>query len=110
MTFRSPGSPGRPGGNVRALRLPRRPRFLVPVLLGIVAFIIVGIIVAGVLTDYLWFRSVHFTSVFATTYGVRWALFAVTGLFMAAAVGVNTVLAYRIRPALRLTSPEQQGL
>ena len=54
---------------------------------GLVAVIVVIAIVAGVWTDFLWFRSVHYASVFGVTYGTRWALFFVTGLFMALVVG-----------------------
>jgi hypothetical protein len=67
-------------------------------------------VAAGIATDFLWFRSVHYTSVFGTTYGVKWALFAVTAIFMMAVVGINIRIAYRLRPPHRPASPEQQGL
>src|SRR6266851_944254 len=107
MTFRSPGQP-RPAG--RPIVLPRWPRFLIPVAAGVIALIIVISVIAGVWTDYLWFRSVGYTSVFSTAYGIKWLLFLVTALFMALVVGFNAWLAYRLRPAYRPVAPDQQSL
>ena len=98
MTFR-PSGPARPPAARHAIRLPRWPRTLVPVLLGLVAVIVVMVIAAGVWTDFLWFRSVHDSTVFSVTYGTRWALFFVAGAVMAALTGASAVLAYRLRPA-----------
>ena len=108
MTFRSPGQP-RPAAG-RPLVLPRWPKLLIPVAAGLVALIIVVSVVAGVWTDYLWFRSVGYTSVFGTTYGTKWLLFLVTAIFMAAVVGANAWLAYRLRPPLRPSAADQQSL
>ncbi len=103
MTFRSPG-------RSRVVRLPRRPRYLIPMALGVIALIIVVMVFAGLWTDYLWFRSVHYNSVFTKVIGVRVALFVVGGALMAALVGVNVYLAYRLRPTYRAMSQEQEGL
>jgi len=108
MTFRSPGQPRPPAG--RPIVLPRWPKFLIPAVAGVIALIVVVSVVAGVWTDYLWFRSVSYTSVFSTTYGTKWLLFLVTALFMAAVVGINAWLAYRLRPAYRPAAPDQQNL
>ena len=99
MSFRpSPADrpPGRP-----ALRLPRWPRYLVPVVAGLIALGVLVTIIAGVWTDWLWYRSVNYGSVFGVTYGTRWALFFVVGIFMAATIGLNAVLAFRLRPVYR---------
>ena len=109
MTFR-PSGPARPPDARAALRLPRWPRYLVPVIVGLVAFVVVLIIVAGVWTDFLWFRSVHYGSVFGVTYGTRWALFFIGGIFMAAVTGVNAVIAFRLRPAYRPVTPQRPGV
>jgi uncharacterized membrane protein (UPF0182 family) len=109
MTFRSPGQPRRPSTG-RPVVLPRWPKFLIPLAAGVIALIIVVSVVAGVWTDYLWFRSVSYTSVFGTTYGTKWLLFLVTALFMAAVVGLNAWLAYRLRPAYRPVAADQQSL
>lgn len=65
---------------------------------------------AGFWTDWLWYRSVHYSSVFTTTLTTKIGLFFVFGLLMAAAVGVNIWLAHRLRPPLSAMSMEQQSL
>jgi uncharacterized membrane protein (UPF0182 family) len=109
MSFR-PSSADRPPTGRPALRLPRWPRYLVPVLAGLIAFGVLITIIAGVWTDWLWYRSVHYGSVFDVTYGTRWALFFVVGIFMAAVVGVNAWLAYRLRPVYRPAATERPGV
>jgi uncharacterized protein len=108
VAFRSAGRP-RPSGS-RPIVLPRWSRYILPALAAVVVAIILITVAAGIWTDFLWFRSISYTSVFDTTYGVKWALFAVTAVFMMAVVGINIRLAYRLRPAHRPVSPEQQGL
>lgn len=100
MTFR-PSGPARPPAARAAIRLPRWPRTLASVLLGLAALAVIVVIAAGVWTDYLWLRSVHYTTVFSVTYGTRWALFFVVGAVMAALTGASAVLAYRLRPVYR---------
>lgn len=65
---------------------------------------------AGFWTDWLWYRSVHYSSVFTTTLWTKVGLFCVFGLLMAVAVGVNIYLAHRLRPPLSAMSLEQQSL
>jgi uncharacterized protein len=109
LSFR-PSGPTRPPDTRAALKLPRWPRYLVPVLAGLVAFVVLLIIVAGVWTDFLWFRSVHYGSVFGVTYGTRWAMFFIAGIFMAAVTGLNAVIAFRLRPAYRPVTPQRPGV
>jgi uncharacterized protein len=110
LSFQPPGR-ARPPDSRAALRLPRWPRYLIPAVLGLIALIVVLTIVAGVWTDLLWFRSVHYSSVFGVTYGTRWALFFVTGLFMALVTGVNAVIAFRLRPEYRpVPAGERPGM
>jgi uncharacterized membrane protein (UPF0182 family) len=90
--------------------MPRWPKLLIPAAAGVIALIIVVSVIAGVWTDFLWFRSVSYTSVFSTTYGTRWLLFLVTALFMAVVVGGNAWLAYRLKPPYRPVAADQQGL
>ncbi len=100
MTFR-PAGPDRPPRVRPALKLPRWPRQLLPVVAGLVAFIVLAVVAAGIWTDDLWFGSAHYPSVFGVTYGTRWALFFVGGIFIAGATGVSAGLAYRLRPVYR---------
>src|SRR5215467_5526029 len=99
MSFR-PSAADRPPGR-QALRLPRWPRYLLPVVGGLIALGVLITIIAGVWTDWLWYRSVDYGSVFGVTYGTRWALFFVVGIFMAATIGFNAVLAFWLRPVYR---------
>ena len=119
MSFR-PSPADRPPPTGRApLRLPRWPRYLVPIVAGLIALGILVTIVAGIWTDFLWYRSVHnmvtgtsYGSVFGVVYGTRWALFFVVGLLMVAVTGLNAVLAYRLRPTYRpaRSTPERPGV
>ena len=108
MAFRSAGRARPPGSG--PIVLPRWSRYVLPVLASLIVLIVLITVAAGIATDFLWFRSVSYTSVFDTTYGVKWALFAVTAIFMMAVIGINIRIAYRLRPAHRPVSPEQQGL
>src|SRR5215475_13673467 len=109
MSFR-PSSADRPPTGRPALHLPRWPRYLLPVVGGLIALGILVTIIAGVWTDRLWYRSVGYGSVFDVTYGTRWTLFFVVGIFMAAVVGVNAWLAYRLRPVYRPVGAERPGV
>jgi uncharacterized membrane protein (UPF0182 family) len=82
----------------------------VPVLAGLIALVVLLVIVAGIWTDFLWYRSVHYGSVFGVTYGTRWALFFVGGIFMALVTGLNAVVAYRLRPAYRPVASQRPGV
>lgn len=92
------------------IRLPRRPRYLLPVLAAAGVIIILFVIFAGIWTDYLWFRSIHYSSVFTSIIWVKLVLFVIAAGVMAALVGANVWLAYRLRPTYRPLSAEQQGL
>ena len=61
-------------------------------------------------TDYKWFDSAGYTSVFLTELWTRVLLFAVAALVMAVIVGASIFFAYRARPSIRPMSLEQQGL
>lgn len=103
MSFQSPRrSP--------VIRLPRRPRYLIPALAAILVIIVLFVIFAGIWTDYLWFRSVRYGSVFSSIIWVKLVLFVIAAGVMAALVGANVYLAYRLRPTYRAVSAEQQGL
>ena len=107
MSFRS-GSARPPAGRPPAALL-RWPRLVLPVIVAVIAFLVLITIVAGVWTDFLWYRSIHYSSVFGTTYGTRWAMFFVAGLFMAVVTGANAMLAYRLRPIYRPVPAPGQG-
>ncbi|WP_199537110.1 UPF0182 family membrane protein [Spongiactinospora gelatinilytica] len=91
MSFRTPGAG-------RAMRLPRRPRLLLPVVIALVAIVALFFLFSGVYTDFLWFDAVGYTSVFSNVLLTQILLFVVGGLLMVAIVGGNMMLAFRMRP------------
>ncbi|WP_369395263.1 UPF0182 family protein [Streptomyces sp. CG1] len=101
---------GPTGPRIRAGRPSRRARALL-MTLGVLAVLGMAFTMfAGFWTDWLWYRSVHYSSVFTTTLWTKIGLFFVFGLLMAVAVGVNIWLAHRLRPPLSAMSMEQQSL
>ncbi|WP_116244013.1 UPF0182 family protein [Nocardiopsis sp. FIRDI 009] len=73
--------------------------------------IIAGLaLAANFWTDFKWFSSVGYTTVFLTELWTRVLLFAVSALVMAVIVGASIFFAYRSRPGVRPMSLEQQGL
>lgn len=79
--------------------------------LGVLAVLAIAFVMfAGFWTDWLWYRSVHYSSVFTTTLWTKIGLFFVFGLLMGTAIGVNIYLAHRLRPPLSAMSLEQQSL
>ncbi|GAB3487436.1 hypothetical protein GCM10027440_33110 [Nocardiopsis coralliicola] len=102
MSFRSPGAP--------PARMPRRNRLLAPVA-AVVVVIVAGLLVAAnFVTDYKWYSSVGYTSVFVTELRTRALLFAGAAVLMTLVVGASIYFAYRSRPLTRPMSMEQQGL
>ncbi|MFE3324815.1 UPF0182 family protein [Streptomyces sp. NPDC059176] len=101
---------GPTGPRIRVGRPSRRARTLL-LTLGVLAVLAMAFVMfAGFWTDWLWYRSVKYSSVFTTTLWTKIGLFLVFGLLMAAAVGVNIWLAHRLRPPLSAMSVEQQSL
>ncbi|RCG29528.1 UPF0182 family protein [Sphaerisporangium album] len=80
------------------MRLPRRPRLLIPVAITLIAIIILFFVFAGFFTDWLWFDSVGYTSVFSTMVVTQLLLFVIGALLMGGVVGGNMIIAYRSRP------------
>ncbi|WP_328315055.1 UPF0182 family protein [Streptomyces sp. NBC_00442] len=101
---------GPSGPRIRVGRPSRRVRTLL-MTLGILAVLAMAFVMfAGFWTDWLWYRSVHYSSVFTTQLWTKVGLFLVFGLLMALAVGLNIWLAHRLRPPLSAMSLEQQSL
>jgi uncharacterized protein len=88
----------------------RRSRALVPTLVVLAVLAVLYGIGTALWTERLWFSSVDFVSVFTTKLVTEALLFIVFALLMAAAISVNAVLAYRLRPRYRPMSAEQQSL
>lgn len=111
MAFQMPDRGGGPTGpRIRVGRPSRRVRTLL-MTLGVLAVLGMAFTMfAGFWTDWLWYRSVNYSSVFTTTLWTKIGLFFVFGLLMAVAVGFNIWLAHRLRPPLSAMSMEQQSL
>lgn len=95
---------------MRVGRPSRRVRTLLMTLGVLAVLLMVFTMFAGFWTDWLWYRSVDYSSVFTTTLWTKIGLFFVFGLLMAFAVGFNIWLAHRMRPPLSAMSLEQQNL
>ncbi|WP_019634653.1 UPF0182 family protein [Actinomadura atramentaria] len=102
MTFRTPGF-GRALGTGRS-------RLVLPVLVALAVLLIVFLVFTAVWTNLLWYRSIGFSGVYTTQLSAKAVLFAGSGLLMALVVGLNMAVAYRLPPAYRPLSVEQQGL
>jgi uncharacterized membrane protein (UPF0182 family) len=111
LVFEMPDRGGGPSGpRIRVGRPSRRTRTLL-ITIGVLAVLMIAFVIfAGFWTDLLWYRSVHYSSVFTTMLWTKVGLFFVFGLLMAGAVGVNIYLAHRLRPPLSAMSLEQQSL
>ena len=76
----------------------KKPSPLILTLL-ILAGIAIGLIgLSGFYVDWLWFKSVEFTSVWTTVLTTKTILFLVAGLTTSAIISFNIYIAYRRRP------------
>jgi uncharacterized membrane protein (UPF0182 family) len=82
-------------------------------------FITAGILVAlgalftyisGYYVDWLWFKSVDFTSVWSTVLTTKLELFLLVGIVTSLVISLNIYLAYKRRPLYVPTSIEMSGL
>ncbi|WP_344631541.1 UPF0182 family protein [Streptomyces glaucosporus] len=108
MPDRGPGGPT--GPRISVGRPSRRAKTLLMTAGVLAVLAMLFVMFAGFWTDWLWYRSVRYTTVFTTTLWTRIGMFAVFGLLMAVAVGFNIWLAHRLRPPLSAMSLEQQSL
>jgi uncharacterized protein len=88
----------------------RRSRALVPTLIVLAVIAVIYGVAVALWTERLWFNSVDFESVFTTKLVTEVVLFVIFALLMVAAISVNAVVAYRLRPRYRPMSVEQQSL
>ena len=72
--------------------------------------LVLFVVFTGYYTEWLWFRSVGFSSVFTKQLTTRLLLFGFFGLLMAASLAFTMWLAHRLRPAFRGMTQEQQNL
>ncbi|WP_327288852.1 UPF0182 family membrane protein [Streptomyces sp. NBC_01198] len=102
---------GAAGPSSRRAGRPSRRVIALLIVLGVLAVLLVGFVMyAGLWTDWLWYRSVRYSSVFSTMEWTKTGLFVAFGLLMAGSVGSSIYLAHRLRPPLSAMSSEQQSL
>jgi uncharacterized membrane protein (UPF0182 family) len=65
---------------------------------------------SGFYIDWLWFKSVDFTSVWSTILSTKVQLFLITGLITSIVISLNIFLAYKRRPFYVPTSIELNGV
>lgn len=95
---------------VEDLPRPRAPRALGPIAGLLVVLGGLFLVFTALWTDRLWFGEVGFTRVFDTVLRTKVLLFLTFGLLMALVVGVNVVVAYRLRPPHLPDNLEQRNL
>ena len=77
----------------------KRPRGVLSITIGILVVIATFLVsISGFYADWLWFKSVNFTSVWSTILMTKIELFVTTGLLTAALVLINIRIAYKRRP------------
>ncbi len=84
-----------------------------PLPLTIAALVVIGFILislSGFYSDVLWFRSVHFSSVWRTTLITKAELFIAFGLITSLIISSNIYLAHRNRPIYVPTSLEADNI
>ncbi len=104
----SSAAPTNPFSRPRGTR--RRSRALVPTLVILGVLGVLFAVFTSFWTDRLWYISLDRLDVFTTTLLTKVGMFVAFALLMAAAVVVNAVAAYRLRPRYRPMSVEQQSL
>jgi uncharacterized membrane protein (UPF0182 family) len=94
----SPREPGEPGVN---------PRRWLWILIPLLIFLFFNRIL-GFMTDYVWYESLGFTSVFTTRVYASLGLFVVAALFFWLFLAINVLLARRMEPHGLVDTPVQQ--
>jgi len=109
-SFNFPNNPFSQGNN------PMRPgprKKVGPLPLTIAALFVIAIALvslSGFYADILWFKSVHFSSVWRTTLITKAELFLAFGLLTSAIISINIYLAHRSRPIYVPTSLEADNI
>ncbi|HVU72264.1 MAG TPA: UPF0182 family protein [Mycobacteriales bacterium] len=87
-----------------------RPKVAAPIVIAIVIIIVLATAGVTLYVNFLFYREVHYSSVYSTIIRTKILLFFIGGSLLAITTGVNAVLAYRLRPPFRPVSLEQQNL
>lgn len=87
-----------------------RPRRWWPIVVGAIVLLTVAVIsfMSAFYVDLLWFREVHFSGVFWTTFWTKVVLVAVFGLIFFLVLYANLLIVQRVAPRYRVLTPEQE--
>lgn len=91
-------------------RMSKRGRYVLIMLVGAIALLSLAGWLISLRTEYLWYQSVEFTSVFTTMLWSQIGLFFAGLLAMGIWVGLNLFFAWKLRPKTTPYTTEQQGL
>src|SRR5688572_20340421 len=91
-------------------KVSRRGRVTIAVVSAVLILLTVLGRLVDLWTDWLWFTEVKYTNVFGGLLRTKILLFLLFGIGMAAFIGANLYLAYRLRPLMRTHSVEQHAL
>ena len=90
--------------------LSKRAKIIISVVVALAVIVGVLGIFSSILVDYWWYQETDYSEVFWTTWRTRALMFTIFGFIAAVIVVGNAVLAYRLRPAFRPMTAEQQNL
>ena len=91
-------------------RINRRGRYVLGLLVAVIALLTLGGWFVSLFTDYLWYDSVGYTGVFSTMVWTRVVMFLVVGVVLALWTAGNLYVTYRYRPDTVPHTPEQQSM
>ena len=78
--------------------IPKNRRPLIITVAIVLAAFVALVSLSGFYADWLWFKSVHFTSVWRTVLTTKASLFLIFGLITSLVITANIIIAYRRRP------------
>jgi len=91
-------------------RINRRGRYILGLLVGVIALLTVAGWLVNLYTEYLWYDSTGYSGVFSTQIWTKIAMFAAFGAIMALWTAANLYVAWRFRPDSVPHTPEQQSM
>src|SRR5215471_16008954 len=91
-------------------RVSRRGKVTIAVVAAALIVLIFLDQIVDIWTDWLWYTEVGYTNVYGGVLRTKIALFLIFGVIVAVVIGGNLHPAYRLRPMMRASSPEQHAL
>lgn len=95
---------------VQRAPLPPRVRYAIIGVVALVALIVLGLVADGIVVNDLFYGQLGYASVYTKILATKVELFAAVAVIFAVLLGVDIVVAYRLRPPYRPMTAEQQAL